>query len=139
MREAEAAARAHNPGCEGSIPSPATTLKENMMALDPSKIPVPLQAARMIHDERYRQQTQEGYTQDHDDEHTEGQLALLAAAYALSSCKDEFSQTVVRNLTAITNDPTWPFKPKDPIRDLVRAGALLLAELERRLRAEEGK
>ena len=28
----------------------------------------------------------------------------------------------------------WSFKPKDHIRDLVRAGALILAELERRLR-----
>ena len=30
--------------------------------------------------ERARQLTQEGYTPEHDDEHTEGQLALLAAA-----------------------------------------------------------
>ena len=31
----------------------------------------------------------------------------------------------------------WEFSQKDPIRDLTRAGALILAELERRLRAKE--
>jgi hypothetical protein len=58
-------------------------------------------------------------------------LALLAAAYALSSGGDLASA----NCVAFTLKG-WPFKPKDPIRDLVRAGALILAELERRLRIQ---
>ncbi len=47
--------------------------------------PEPQLAMEMIIFERLRQQTQEGYTLAHDDEHSEGQLALLAAAYALSN------------------------------------------------------
>ena len=88
--------------------------------------------------ERARQLTQEGYTPEHDDEHTEGQLALLAAAYALSSRDEGFisskktmAMQQLENALLLYN---WSFKPKDHIRDLVRAGALILAELERRLR-----
>lgn len=92
-------------------------------------------AAKMIIEERIRQQTQEGYTPAHDDEHTEGQLALLAAAYALSSRPEQhhYRHGLINELAS----HNWPFKPKDPISDLVRTGALILAELERRLRAEE--
>ena len=80
--------------------------------------------------ERARQLTQEGYTPEHDDEHTEGQMALLAAAYALSSRGEV---RLVEYVEAVLPDG-WPIKPKGAIRDLVRAGALILAELERRLR-----
>ncbi len=99
-------------------------------------IPLKVKAARMIHEERYRQQTEEGYTPAHDDEHAEGQLALLAAAYALSS-RGEDHDKGLRTLSSFLFDCGWTFEPKDPISDLVRAGALILAELERRLRAEE--
>ena len=89
------------------------------------------EAAYLIGRERTRQQTQEGYTPAHDDEHTDGQLALLAAAYALSGSGDLSNAYLVAH--QIRDD--FLFKPKDPIRDLTRAGALILAELERRLRA----
>ena len=45
----------------------------------------PNKALQLIIEERNRQTLVEGYTPAHDDEHTEGQLALLAAAYALVS------------------------------------------------------
>lgn len=97
-----------------------------------------LEANSLILDERSRQQAQEGYTPAHDDKHTKGQLALLVAAYALSSCADlppEFYPTPATNyLRGWLQNFGWPFKPKSPISDLVRAGALILAELERRLR-----
>ena len=83
--------------------------------------------------ERARQLTQEGYSPAHDDEHTEGQLALLAAAYALSS-RGEPDRDELSEIVSVLEPYAWPFKPNDPIRDLVRAGALILAELERRLR-----
>jgi len=94
-------------------------------------------ALQLVINERLRQQTEEGYTPEHDDKHTEGQLALLAAAYALGSiskvrCREFYLVTEVLEKTY-----GWKVKPKDPISDLVRAGALILAELERRLSAEE--
>ena len=98
--------------------------------------PIPLQAAEMIHAERYRQQTQEGYSIEHDDEHTEGQLAVLAAGYVLSSRGKNYTW-LVGQVASVIKAGGWSFKPADPIRDLVFAGALILAELERRLRAEE--
>ena len=87
--------------------------------------------------ERTRQQTQEGYTIAHDDEHTEGQLALLAAAYTVTSRGGTGELYSLLHLESALKKYGWPFKPKDPIADLVRAGALILAELERRLRAKE--
>ena len=83
--------------------------------------------------ERARQLTQEGYTPEHDDEHTEGQMALLAAAYALES-RGLGYEWLAEQTRRVVKSYGWDFKPKDPIQDLVRAGALILAELERRLR-----
>jgi hypothetical protein len=76
--------------------------------------------------ERNRQILVEGYTIGSDDEDTEGQLALAAASYALHA--------------AGRADIPWPWsmkywKPKDPRRDLIRAGALIVAEIERLDRA----
>jgi hypothetical protein len=85
--------------------------------------------------ERDRQISVEGYTPAHDDEHTEGQLTSLAAAYALSSRGD--TSALLDSFIHTYIPDGWPFKPKDHIRDLTRAGALILAELERRLRMEK--
>jgi len=97
-----------------------------------------MEAFELIIKERMRQISQEGYTLEHDDD-TEGQMALLAAAYAVASrgrTGELYSLLHLENSLKIYN---WSFKPKDPIRDLVRAGALILAELERRLRKCKGK
>ncbi len=95
-------------------------------------------ALELIIQERLRQQTEEGYTPAHDDEHENGELAFLAAAYALSSRPDIGPDPALSYLRGILEEWDWDFNPKDPISDLVRAGACTLAELERRLR-EEGK
>lgn len=97
-------------------------------------------ALDLITAERLRQQTEEGYTPEHDDEHTEGQLALLTAAYVCSS-RPPYAPVhgLLETIKEALDLYGWEdsFEPKDPIRDLVRAGALILAELERRLRAED--
>lgn len=79
--------------------------------------------------ERERQQSVEGWTREHDDGHGAGELAAAAAAYAFSAA------TEGRHYAA---DPLgfWPWdaawwKPKGARRDLVRAGALIVAEIER--------
>ena len=92
--------------------------------------------ARIIN-ERLRQIAQEEYTYVHDDEHIGGQLALLAAAYALASCPGTaVVNMVLREIDRKLTILKWSFKPVSPMRDLERAGALILAEMERRLRKE---
>lgn len=79
--------------------------------------------------ERKRQIEVEGWTAEHDDEHTECELAMAAAAY----CEHAVNQD--GNIPGF-----WPWlekwwKPKDARRDLVKAGALIVAEIERRDRS----
>lgn len=105
-----------------------------------------IEGFNLIMEERVRQQVQEGYTPAHDDEHEGGQMAILAAAYALGSrafALDGDTAAARRRpemaaVLDLLDTYGWLLKPKDPMRDLVRAGALILAELERRLRAGEG-
>lgn len=81
--------------------------------------------------ERARQKLVEGWTPEHDDEHTHDELRSAAVAYATP-----FRQR--RYFAGIPEiwpwHPSW-WKPKDERRDLVRAAALLLAEIERLDRA----
>lgn len=75
--------------------------------------------------ERRRQIAAEGWSAEHDDGHTDGELASAAACYA------HFAK---RTLT--TTPLWWPWssegwKQKDRRHDLVKAGALILAEIER--------
>jgi hypothetical protein len=97
--------------------------------------------------ERRRQIESEGMTYAHDDSHESGEMAMAGACYAAHAvCRDtiergkwktvmrqiESAQLLVRNM--------WPWgrqwwKPKDHRRDLVRAAALIIAEIERLDRA----
>lgn len=77
--------------------------------------------------ERERQKEVEGWHPDHDDGYAECELAVAAAMYALYS--DSYPN-------AGQPPQLWPWapewwKPKDYRRDLIRAGALILAEIER--------
>jgi len=84
-------------------------------------------AARDVLAERRRQVEQEGWTPARDDEYVDGQLASAAVAYAQA-------------YTPYLIPCSWPwtaewFKPADDRRNLVKAGALILAEVERLDRA----
>jgi hypothetical protein len=86
-------------------------------------------AARDVLAERQRQVEQEGWTLAHDDQYRHSELAHGAAAYALVNDKR-------------TRPACWPWavewwKPLDDRRNLVRAGALVLAEIERLDRAAQ--
>ncbi|CAG9193979.1 hypothetical protein BCAR13_110078 [Paraburkholderia caribensis] len=88
-------------------------------------------AARDVLAERERQVTTEGWTTAHDDEHDSEEMAIAAACYAESAGGFHHPSTVPSN---------WPWtskwwKPTTPRRDLVKAGALILAEIERLDRA----
>ena len=88
-------------------------------------------AAADVLAERKRQVTAEGWTPGNDDEYEHGELADAAGCYALSS-----------ELFDCAGEPPrpWPWpdewwKPTNRRRDLVKAGALILAEIERLDRA----
>lgn len=89
-------------------------------------------AATVLARERRRQVDDEGWTAEHDDKHCYGQLALAAAAYSAEAAANFASAAWLR--TAIRS--LWPWganwwKPRNPALNLVRAGALIIAELER--------
>lgn len=90
-------------------------------------------ALRDVIAERRRQKGEEKFTEAHDDDHSNGDLALAAACYAAG-------EKVFRPIVHHNGFPDlwclWPWaaewwKPKDHRRNLVRAGALILAEIER--------
>lgn len=85
--------------------------------------------------ERQRQRDSEGWDDAHDDAHTDGSLATAAACYAMSGagCQPAFIARVKSSIWKWA--PTW-WKPKNKRRDLVRAAALIVAEIERLDRAE---
>lgn len=86
--------------------------------------------------ERKRQVESEGWTPEHDDEHDAGEMAAAAFGYTQAAlCR------IGRPACAVPSSPAfWPWsldwwKPKDARADLVRAGALIAAEIDRLDRA----
>lgn len=93
------------------------------------------QAAADVLAERRRQIEAEGWTAEHDSEHGNGQMARAAACYAMSGSCAPSDETA-----GILVDLAWPWapqwwKPTTARCDLVKAGALILAEIERLDRA----
>lgn len=88
--------------------------------------------------ERRRQVEVEGWTPAHDDQHMDGSMAQAAAAYALKARSDESHANGVRIRPPYLWPDSWHvswWKPKDRRRNLVRAAALIIAEIERLDRA----
>lgn len=85
--------------------------------------------------ERRRQVEAEGWTPEHDDEHSHGQMARAAACYALagSSAPNDGTAALLVSLAWPWDQQWW--KPTSARRDLVKACALALAEIERLDRA----
>lgn len=100
--------------------------------------------------ERRRQIEAEGWTPEHDDTHFRGEMARAAAAYAVHASMPadlEFPIEILgRTLhgrerwfgvgVVHVENMIWPWdvkwwKPKDRRRDLIRAAALIVAEIER--------
>jgi len=89
--------------------------------------------AELIATERQRQVDEEGWTAEHDDQHSRGELAKAGAVYAMPS-------------NGSWKAANWPFEPdsinhdwntaEGRIRELVRAGALIAAEIDRLRRRE---
>ena len=85
--------------------------------------------AELIEKERARQISDEGWTVEHDAEHVDGELLYAASCYleAVIFCSGERAHRIT----------DWPWeesswKPHDdPVRNLVKAGALIAAEIDR--------
>lgn len=89
---------------------------------DESADHAPTDAVGLIAAERRSQIVEKGYTPEHDDRHGAGEFARAAEAYLRG---DSFSGRT-----------SWPwnpesFKPSTRVRDLVKAGALIAAEIDR--------
>ena len=91
-----------------------------------------LDILEQVKNERFRQINEEGWSCAHDDTHIHGELAFAAAAYTLEANSyippTEYPDLITSNI--------WPWdmkwwKPKTPRRDLIRAAALIVAEIER--------
>lgn len=96
----------------------------------------------LIAEERKRQIEEEGYNLAYDKKHGNGEMGMAAAAYAVPN-------SVLINPTVAEDDSTdivygsrftslWPWEardwkptPKDRIKELVKAGALIAAEIDR--------
>ena len=83
--------------------------------------------------ERKRQIEAEGWTPEHDDEHGTGELAQAAVCYAMG---DHRIIGRDKNDKPVGEASLWPWhrdwwKPADKRRNLIKAGALIVAEIER--------
>lgn len=96
-----------------------------------------MDGAELIATERARQIAVEGWTPEHDDTHDDAEMVKAARAYSwVALCEVCFAADAT-DFRIIPND--WPmewsrhwFKPSDdPVRNLVKAGALIAAEIDR--------
>ena len=87
--------------------------------------------ARLVEAERARQQTDEGYTPDHDARHGDDGLAWAAWSYVDRAIHEPSDYAQAPGM--------WPWGPDawkpdaTPLRRLVIAGALIAAEIDRLL------
>jgi hypothetical protein len=106
------------------------------------------EGVELIDKERFRQVMVEGFLEPHDDLYIESQLSMAAESYILVSnylCNTDCIIPLAIN-SVIEQPPSfWPWdkswwKPsEDPIKNLVKAGALIAAEIDRLLRKNKKK
>jgi hypothetical protein len=86
----------------------------------------------LIAAERKRQVEKEGWTAHHDYQHFHGELAIAASCYAIPEEERRYKKMP-------NNVPKkWPWEwewwkptPKDRVKELIKAGALIAAEIDR--------
>lgn len=100
----------------------------------------PMSGSVQIHAERWRQQEEEGWTPEHDAEHSACELTMAAVSYAHHAVGQ------ANGVCWPDDEPdvpaTWPWDAEwwkpcvEPIRDLIKAGALIAAEIDRLQRVD---
>lgn len=102
-----------------------------------------MSGAGLIVAERQRQIVAEGWTPEHDAQHSGGDLVRAAECYLLAPRYD----LLIRHAVPVVHGPAagqpwaphrWPWEPRywkpcpdDRLRELVKAGALIAAEIDR--------
>lgn len=93
----------------------------------------------LIATERARQIAVEGWTLEHDDRHRQAELTNAAAAYAEAAAMQIYGEVGQEDIDLCGDSWPWArdyWKPSpNPIRNLVKAGALIAAEIDRLQRA----
>ncbi|HED8777280.1 TPA: hypothetical protein R6G39_005234 [Pseudomonas aeruginosa] len=95
-----------------------------------------------VQEERRRQITAEGWTPEHDDGHACDEIAAFACYYAMPPAVREWDASSTGygdTLGEAVLPEGWEPKTGDRRRDLIKACALALAEIERLDRAAHGK
>lgn len=94
----------------------------------------------IVKKERKRQISVEGWTIEHDDEHTDESLAIAASSYAFPPS----TWIALMPNTGLSREAMWPWDkkwwkptPDNRIKELAKAGALIIAEIDRLLRAQK--
>jgi hypothetical protein len=97
----------------------------------------------LIADERKRQQESEGFMPEHDDQRIRFELSRAAATYCMAAyIRGSAPNATHDEICRIMGDGLWPWEQSwfktngDAIRMLVKAGALIAAEIERLQRLE---
>jgi hypothetical protein len=96
--------------------------------------------SQLIAAKRARQVGEEGWTAEHDAEHNQGEMVMAAMAY-ISDLWDQAGRWASPDPVVWDGPPDqwprawheswWKPTPGDPIRQLVKAGALIAAEIDR--------
>lgn len=88
--------------------------------------------------ERERQVVVEGWTPEHDDQHCLGEMAAAAVCYAFEDIHPNWVKRGAQGCNWPWADEWW--KPRDRRRNLVKAAALIIAEIDRidRAAAKDG-
>ncbi|EPG8759311.1 ead/Ea22-like family protein [Raoultella ornithinolytica] len=125
----EKAQQENTDGVAGMVESYETTISMLRSRIAEMESRTVTAAAADVLAERQRQVTAEGWTAERDDGYQNSELADAAACYAIHAHNQGFSTPA-----------HWPWsqdwwKQTSPRRDLVKAGALILAEIERLDRA----
>jgi hypothetical protein len=88
--------------------------------------------------ERRRQIEVEGWTPEHDAKYTDGELSVAAAVYAVGAATEDSHSWAIEAASkgTIKDSTPWPWdsswhKPTTRRRDLVKAAALLAADIDR--------
>ena len=90
----------------------------------------------LIADERKRQIEELGYSIEHDSKHLTSEFALNACSYIESAMIKAYGGKTL-TVEELKNGWLWDkeaFKPKTPLKDLIRAGALIAAAIDNLMR-----
>lgn len=90
-----------------------------------------LTGAELIAQERQRQVEKEGYSKKHDKQHKDGELMKAALCYFMTPLLEPRERNGLYPNEWPWEKDAWKPCPNDRVRELVKAGALFQAQIER--------